>query len=74
MHVRGHFVQPLIKDHYGNQPVFMAICSPLVTPEIKEAVVLNDTLSFQSVHSLDMKYQEIDSKWVVCPLLYHICV
>ena len=62
MHVRGHFIQPLIRDHYGNQPVFMAICSPLITPEVKESASHNSTLVFHSVHGLDMKYIEIAQK------------
>ncbi|ELT93983.1 hypothetical protein CAPTEDRAFT_193549 [Capitella teleta] len=59
MHVRGHFIQPMLRDHYGNQPVFMAICSPLVTPDVKEAAVQNNTMIYQSVHGLDLKYIEI---------------
>lgn len=59
MHVRGHFMQPVIRDHYGNQPVFMALCSPLITPDVKETVIQNSTMIFQSVHGLDMKYIEL---------------
>ncbi len=64
MHMRGHFIRPIIQDHYGNQPVFMAICSPLITPEVKETAIQNNTLMFQSVHGLDMKYIEISATYV----------
>ncbi|CAH1792214.1 unnamed protein product [Owenia fusiformis] len=59
MHVRGHFIQPTVRDHFGNQPVFMALCSPLITPEVKESVIQNNTLIFRSIHSLDMKFIEV---------------
>ena len=62
MHVKGHFMQPVIRDHYGNQPVFMALCNPLVTPDGKETVSPNSTMIFQSIHGLDMKYLELASK------------
>ena len=62
MHVRGHFVNPMVGDHLGNQPVFMAQCSPLVTPDVKESVTESNTMIFRSVHGLDMKYIEIASK------------
>jgi PAS domain S-box-containing protein len=59
MHVHGHFVAPMIRDHFGNQPVFTAICSPLVTPDVKDTIIQNNTMIFQSVHGLDMKYMEM---------------
>ena len=62
MHVRGHFVTPMICDHYGNQPVFTAICSPLITPDVKDTIIQNNTMIFQSVHGLDMKYMEMAHK------------
>lgn len=63
MHVRGHFIQPLIRDHYGNQQVFMATCAPLITPDAKDAATSSvSTLVFQSVHGLDMKFVEIAQK------------
>ena len=52
----------MIRDHYSNQSVFMAICSPLVTPDVKESMVSNSTMTFQSVHGLDMKFIEIAPK------------
>ena len=61
MHIRGHFIQPVIRDHYGNQPVFMALCSPLVTPDIKDSVLSNNTMAFQTVHGLGMKFTEISA-------------
>lgn len=63
MHIRGHFITAMLGgDHYGNQPVFMAICSPLVTPDVKETTMHHNTLMFQSVHGLDMSYIEIAPK------------
>jgi len=59
MHIRGHFIAPILPDHYGNQPVFMAVCSPLVTPDAKETALHNSTMVFQSVHGLDLKFIEI---------------
>ncbi|XP_013382208.1 neuronal PAS domain-containing protein 4 isoform X2 [Lingula anatina] len=62
MHVHGQFIQPMIRDHYGNQPVFLALCSPLITPETKETALQNNTMVFKSIHSLDMKYMEISQR------------
>ena len=62
MHVRGHFLQPSLHDHFGNQPVFMACVSPLITPDVKETIIQNNTMTFQSVHGLDMKYMEVAKK------------
>jgi len=59
MHVRGHFIQPSVRDHYGSQPVFMAMCSPLITPEVKESLGQHNTMTFQTVHGLDMKTLEV---------------
>ena len=59
MNVRGHFINPTVRDHYGNQPVFMAMCTPLITPDVKETTVQNSTKSYYSVHGLDMKYSEL---------------
>lgn len=62
MHVRGHYMQPSIRDHYGNQPVFMGCVTPLVTPDVKETIIQNNTMIFQTVHSLDMKFLELSKK------------
>lgn len=57
MYCRGHYAQSM--DHYGNQPVFVAAVTPLITPDVKETVIQNNTMIFQSVHGLDMKYSEL---------------
>ena len=51
-----------IPDQYGNQPVFMALCSPLITPDVKEGMIQHNTMIYQSVHSLDMKFIELANK------------
>ena len=61
MHVKGHFLQAPVRDHYTTQPVFIALCSPLVTPEVKDAPSYSSTMVYQSVHGLDMKYIEIST-------------
>ncbi|KAK2149514.1 hypothetical protein LSH36_448g00001 [Paralvinella palmiformis] len=59
MYVKGHFVTPSVRDHYGNQPVFIAVCTPLITPDVKDTTIQNSTQTFYSVHGLDMKYTEL---------------
>lgn len=68
MHVRGHFI-PLSDpdlddpDHPQQQGqlkyVFMATCSPLITPELKETLIQSNTMIFKTVHGLDMSYMEV---------------
>jgi PAS domain S-box-containing protein len=41
------------------QCVFMATCSPLITSELKEHLVQNNTMVFKTVHKLDMTYLEV---------------
>ena len=62
MHVRGHFIQSSMTDTYGNEPVFMALCSPLITPDVKDNMIQHNTMIYQSVHELDMKFLELDTK------------
>ena len=75
MHVRGHFIplsdpdlndldlqQPAGQGHGQTQQqkyVFMATCSPLITPELKENLVQSNTMVFKTVHQLDMTFMEV---------------
>lgn len=60
MHVKGHFV-PVGQKEGGvaEQHVFMALCTPLITPDVKESLIQNNTTVFRSVHKLDMSFIEI---------------
>ena len=85
MHVRGHFIplsdpdlndldlqQPAGQGHGQTQQqkyVFMATCSPLITPELKENLVQSNTMVFKTVHQLDMTFMEV-TKTRVLPFLY----
>ena len=60
MYCRGHYTQS--PEHYGSQPVFVTTVTPLVTPDVKDSVLQNNTMIFQSVHSLDMKFTELAKK------------
>lgn len=68
MHIRGHFVypppilNPAVSEHHTLQPMFVAICCPLVSPDIKDSILHLNTMIFYSVHHLDMKYLEISHK------------
>ena len=62
MHFRGHFTLSSTPDQYDNQSVFMALCSPLITPDVKENMIQHNTMIYQSVHSLDMKFIQLDNK------------
>ncbi|CAD5112885.1 unnamed protein product [Dimorphilus gyrociliatus] len=59
MHIQGHFIQAPQQSDLARQPVFMAVCSPLITPDVKESLIQNNTMVFQTVHCLDMKYMEM---------------
>lgn len=59
MHIQGHFIQGSQQSDLTRQPVFMAVCSPLITPDVKESLIQNNTMVFQTVHCLDMKYMEM---------------
>lgn len=59
MHVKGHFVSVPATDGSGEKSVFLGLCSPLITPDIKENLIQSNTLVFKSVHSLDMKFLEL---------------
>ncbi|XP_045161087.1 uncharacterized protein LOC123526135 [Mercenaria mercenaria] len=60
MHVKGHFV-PVGQKEAGvpEQYVFMALCTPLITPDVKESLIQNNTTVFRSVHKLDMSFIEM---------------
>ncbi|XP_005106185.2 neuronal PAS domain-containing protein 4B [Aplysia californica] len=60
MHVRGHFIRVSEPGSpVDGQCVFMATCSPLITPELKENLVQNNTMVFKTVHQLDMTVMEV---------------
>lgn len=43
----------------GQRYVFMATCSPLITPELKENLIQSNTMVFKTVHQLDMSFLEV---------------
>lgn len=59
MHVKGHFATVPGQEPGTEQQVFMALCSPLITPDIKESLIQNNTMVFKSVHQLDMNFIEL---------------
>ncbi|RUS83161.1 hypothetical protein EGW08_009061 [Elysia chlorotica] len=62
MHVRGHFITVRNPENEGGADsscVFMATCSPLITPDLKETLVQSNTMVFKTVHKLDMSFIEI---------------
>ncbi|KAH3859454.1 hypothetical protein DPMN_102269, partial [Dreissena polymorpha] len=59
MHVKGHFVPVSGKETGSDQHVFTALCCPLITPDVKESLIQNNTMVFKSVHKLDMSFIEI---------------
>ncbi|XP_069115449.1 hypoxia-inducible factor 1-alpha-like [Argopecten irradians] len=59
MHVRGHFVSVPGQDCGNEQQVFISVCSPLITPDVKETLIQNNTMVFKSIHHLDMNFLEI---------------
>ena len=73
MHVRGHFIPLSDPDSDGNDQqqhqqqkyVFMATCSPLITPELKENLIQSNTMVFKTVHQLDMTFLEVTKTWVL---------
>lgn len=48
-----------------NEPVFLAVCTPLAMPETRECVVHGATNVFTTVHAMDMKILHIDAKLVI---------
>ncbi|XP_059148025.1 uncharacterized protein LOC131935567 [Physella acuta] len=58
MHVRGHFIRTTATESPA-ESVFMATCSPLITPDLKENLIQNNTMVFKTVHQLDMAFVEI---------------
>ncbi|XP_042219544.1 neuronal PAS domain-containing protein 4-like [Homarus americanus] len=59
--VAGHYLSylPLCSR---NEPVFLAHCTPVAMPETRESVVQGATNVFTSVHTLDMKFINLDRK------------
>ncbi|KAF0297838.1 Neuronal PAS domain-containing protein 4 [Amphibalanus amphitrite] len=57
--IRGHYLSylPLCSR---NEPVFVATCTPIAMPETRECVAQGATNIFTSVHSMDMKFVNID--------------
>ncbi|XP_071513790.1 uncharacterized protein [Panulirus ornatus] len=57
--VAGHYLSylPLCSR---NEPVFLAHCTPVAMPETRESVVQGATNVFTSVHTLDMKFLNLD--------------
>ncbi|XP_037797203.1 neuronal PAS domain-containing protein 4-like, partial [Penaeus monodon] len=57
--VAGHYLSylPLCSR---NEPVFLAHCTPVAMPETRESVVQGATNVFTSVHTLDMKFINLD--------------
>jgi len=60
--VKGHFVTAPGQDPGTEQQVFLAVCSPLITPDVKETLIQNNTMIFKSVHKLDMSFLELTQK------------
>ncbi|KAK3092513.1 hypothetical protein FSP39_003837 [Pinctada imbricata] len=59
MHVKGHFADVPGQEPGSEQQVFMALCTPLITPDVKESLIQNNTMVFKSVHKLDMNFIEV---------------
>lgn len=57
--VQGHFAGylPLCSR---NEPVFLALCTPVAMPETRECVVQGSTHVFTTIHSMDMKILHLD--------------
>ena len=63
--MRGHFINVRNTESDGvaeTSCVFMATCSPLITPDLKETLVQSNTMVFKTVHKLDMNFIEITKK------------
>ncbi|XP_041352865.1 neuronal PAS domain-containing protein 4-like [Gigantopelta aegis] len=60
MYVKGHFaVAPEQDSSTDTQYVFMAICCPLITPDLKENLIHNNTMVYKTIHKLDMTFLEV---------------
>ena len=62
MHIKGRFVPLKSPEAGADQHVFMALCCPLITPDVKESLIQNNTMVFKSVHKLDMSFIEITER------------
>ncbi|VDP43427.1 unnamed protein product [Soboliphyme baturini] len=67
--MRGHFVHPSEAYHsfsmaskcrFHMQPIFVAYCTPLLTPANAELLAVANPTVFCSVHHLDMRFIQID--------------
>lgn len=63
MHVRGRFATVPGQELGSEQQVFLAVCCPLITPDVKDNVIQNNTMVFKSVHKLDMNFIEVTQKY-----------
>lgn len=62
MHVRGHLSRVTDPSSpVDGQHVLLATCSPLITSDLKENLVQNNTMVFKTVHRLDMSYLEVSN-------------
>ncbi|XP_046369475.2 neuronal PAS domain-containing protein 4B-like [Haliotis rufescens] len=60
MYVKGHFVShPGPESSSEQQVVFMGTCTPLITPDLKENLIQNNTMVFKTVHQLDLSFLEV---------------
>jgi len=51
------------ESYLGDQsPVFVAVCSPLLSATDKNNVSYHNTLIYHTIHRLDMTYMEISEK------------
>ncbi|XP_037070177.1 neuronal PAS domain-containing protein 4A-like [Pollicipes pollicipes] len=57
--IRGHYLSflPLCSR---NEPVFVATCTPIAMPETRDCVAQGAPNIFTSVHSMDMKFLQMD--------------
>lgn len=65
--MRGHFIRPVAGicgegKEGGEEPVFTAICSPLIITETSDALADDHPTAFKSVHKLDMSFIDINKR------------
>jgi hypothetical protein len=61
--MRGHFIQPASGE--SQQPVFTAICSPLIVSETDDTTAEDNTTIFKTVNKLDMSFIDINKRLAV---------
>ena len=59
MHIRGRLTKC---DHFGKESVFLAVVTPLLTPDTRDNVITANTNCFRSIFTLDLKFQEISHR------------